>query len=779
MMKKHSTTIALIVLFFAGIIGLKLADMAAIPTAEQLRQSSGLVFPGLKDVPEGDITRVEVLQHPEGGDRRLVFERKGEAWQIIEPVDTAADSPRLDALVQNLKSLRASPEAGTIRKESANFGLKTPRATILAFKKGEPTALARLDIGKASRDRVYVRAGEDAGIEVVESRIFQGVDKPVVDWRDRSLFNIPTFQVLGFKITTPKQTVDAERRQNQWKLTQPFNAPGNDTKIEETLAELTSLQVAAGEKGFVADNVKDYKPYGLDEGATKVELFTAKGPTQPYVVYIGKASPDEPTRRFARRGDQDDVILVEGKELNGLGLDPYKFRGQKVADLSPSLVDRLEIKVSGRDFTLSRTANGWVLLSPTQEMADADTIPRLLSTLADLQASEFLGAESVPQPELDPPLITVKAWQGKPGSPLPKEPIAKRDDPPAVDLKLGRHDALRKSIYGRIGEEPAILAIPDTFLKELPSDSFAYRNRQVVDLNPPEVSRLVVERDGQELTLERGLSNDPNRWKMTAPVEASADNESITKILLILSKLTAQRFVADNLDKAREYGLDNPSVTVRWTISPNGMPTASEGSQTKTLRIGSRVPKQDALYYANLLGSPMVFTVLEGAAIPFHEEFRSRQVVSFPMKQVDRVTLTWPDQTLAFGHHPTPRGGPQDWNPLPGSEKPSFDLSRVDSLVNDLSRFRTRKFMQYKGPFPKGTGLDKPRLTLRVDLVKGTKPLFLRVGEPMNAEEFYATVDQGDAGTVFLLSGSGWPDLLKPPVKVLELPKDVFAPVPK
>ncbi len=786
-MKKQQTTIVLLILFFAGLIGLKLADIAAIPTAEQLRQTSGLVLPELKDTTQAQIQRLELVQYPAAGsskespkERRIVFERRGEGWQIVEPIEAAADPARLEILVQNIKNLRKSPEAGTLSEDASKFGFSPPRATVRAFGSDAKTALATLDVGKAMRDRLYVRPGKDGGIEVVESRIFQGIDQPVVDWRDRSIFNLPTFQVLGFKVSVPGHSVQAERREKRWQLTAPFSAPADDMKIEETLAELTSLKVIDGEKGFVADNARDLSVYGLDKDATKVELFSARGPAQPYVLLLGKTSPDDPNKRYALRADQDDVLLVDNKSLKDLGIDPYKFRGKRVAEFDPSLVDFLEIKAFGKVFTLSHTTGGWVLVKPERTVADADSIPALIMTLNTLQASEFLNSSQVPQPELDNPPTVVRVWQGKRGKDLPKEPITERKDPPTVTLKLGRHDILRKTVYGRVGDEPAILAIPDPFLKVLPQNQFAYRNRQIVTLSPPEVSRITLDRDGREFTLERGLSKDPNRWQMLAPIAAPADNESITKILLILSQLTAERWVADNLDDSKSFGLDDPSVTVSWTTSPNGMPTASaEGSETKTLRIGARVPKQDALYYANLLGSPAVFTIPEGAVLPFHEEFRDRRVLSFAVKQVERVKLSWPKHSLSFSHHPTPRGGPQDWSLEPSGDKDHFDLSRIDSLVSDLSRFRTRKFLQHKGSISTGTGLETPKLVVHVELGKEARPIDLRVGNPFGGGEFFATLDRGNQGTVFLLSGTGWSELLKEPGALPELPDDVFAPEPK
>ncbi|MHC5539008.1 DUF4340 domain-containing protein [Singulisphaera rosea] len=779
-MKKHHTTIVLLTLFFTGLIVLWWADYAEIPTAEQLRRASGLVLPELNDVQAGEVRRVEVDQlagKSEGTDatRHLVFERRGEGWQLIKPVDVAADPSRIEALVRNLKLLKRVPDAGTIVDPANQFGFDPAQAVIRAFGKDAKTLLATLEVGKAVRDRLYVRPAGQTGVEVVDGRPFQGISQPLADWRDKAVFNLPSFLVAGFSVSGPSRDLKAERLEGHWKLSSPIRALAEDSKVEEALGELTSLTVSEGTKGFVADDVRDLNPYGLEKDPMKVELVPPPGRGQPQTLLVGKAVSDKPEKFYAVRSDQNDVFVVDAKGFRELGLNPNALRSKKVTDFIPALADRIRIEAYNHVFDLARTTNGWELLRPTRERADAESIPGLLTKLSELETSEFFGEDKVSNPELDPPLLTLKVWQALPGKKPAPEPSPERTDAPRVDLKFGRHDALRKAAYARVEGDRTILVFPDAFLALLPKNEFAFRNRSVVSLSPSQVTQLSVARDGQTFTLVGGSASDPNRWRVTSPIEAPANDEAVTKALLILSHLTAERLVADSKTDGKPYGFDSPNMTVSWVV-----PDDKGQFVTKTLVVGAKFPGKE-FWFAKATDVPYIFTVPDGAILPFHEEFRSRRVLSFAPKQVKGLTLRWADRTLAFAHSPTPRGGPGDWSPLSGTDVSGFDVSRIDTLASDLSRFQTRKFLQYKGAIPESSGLKAPRLTVEIQPAAPSAPIVLRIGNAFGEGEFQATTDTGADGAVFLISGTGWADLLKPEASASksELPDDVFAPAPK
>lgn len=772
-MKKHHTIIVLLTLFFTGLIILWWADYADVPTNEELRQRSELVLPELRDTSTADIRQIEVTQRvgeaagASSKSRRLRFERRGEGWQLLEPADAAADPPRLESLAQNLKHLRKSPYAGSISESASSFELDPPRATIRAMGK-DGKVLASLDIGKVIRDQLYVRPGGAPGIEVVDARAFQGIEQPAEDWRDQAVFSLPTFQVVGFSVSGRGRKVKGERLGGHWRLTEPIRSLADDVKVEEVLAELTSLRVAGGSKGFVADGVKDLQPYGLGQDALRVELVPVSERGTPQVLLIGSKSPDSPENVYAKRHDQDDVILINGKGLMDLGSTPNALRSKKVTDFNPALVNHIRIEAHAHVFDLVRTQTGWDLVLPSRTKVDVQNLAGLVGKLNDLQASEFFDPSQIPNPELDPPLMRIKVWQMKPGQKPPAGPTSAGQGAPDVDLALGRHDALRKTVYGRIEGESTILALPDPLLEVLPRDQFAYRDRSILTLSPTEVTRLTIEQNGRAVTLTPGQARDPNRWQMIAPVEAAANDEAVTKVLMILSNLGADRLISDSTTDLKPFGLDKPTLTVSW----------STASAMRSLRVGAKMRGKETSY-ASVDGYPYIFTLTDSVVLPFREEFRDRHVFSFPLKNVQGIVLSRGARTLRFVHHPTPQGGPSDWNAEQGPTGSEFSLSRIDALASDLGKLQTRKFIQYRGLFPDSTGLRSPQLTIAVQMADRAGNRELRVGNPAGGEEYYATSATGPEGPVFLLSGTGWSALLSSASTTgSELPADVFAPSP-
>src|SRR5205814_1175426 len=88
----------------------------------------------------------------------------------------------------------------------------------------------------------------------------------------------------------------AVRDEGHWRLDRPFSAVADDDKVEGMVAELTSLRIATGRKGFVANDVKDKDTakYGLDPPTMTIELRPAIGPGKLQTLLVGK-----PRRRRA------------------------------------------------------------------------------------------------------------------------------------------------------------------------------------------------------------------------------------------------------------------------------------------------------------------------------------------------------------------------------------------------------------------------------------------------------------------------------------------------
>lgn len=789
----YKSTIVLLVLFFAGLGVLLWAEYAKVPTEEQRRAMLQRVLPDLVDVPVNDVRRLEIERANEKSKDRLVLTRRDDgAWQMLEPVNAAADLGLVNTLVQNLRELRKSPDAGAIVGDPTPYGLKSPEATVRVFGREGTTQLAVLEVGKSMKERRYVRPKGAEGIEVVDSRLFSALDSPVVDWRDRTVLRVPSFRVESVSIREPERGIDlkASREERHWRLLRPVAVPADDDKVEGLVAELAALRVVDGEQGFVADDVKDLGPYGLDKPAMTIEVAPFSSTGKPQVLLIGHPVPDRPTEVYALRGDQDDVLRIDVKTLREAIPNVNSLRSKRVVSFVPARVERLRIDSAGKVFEIGRGANAWRLLLPAEGQADSASVQSVLTRLEKLEASEFLDSGQVAEPGRDSPSFRIRLWQREPGSTRPSESAPETSasvEPPRVDLRIGRHDVVRKTLYAQIEGDTTILALPDNFLDVLPKNEFAFRDRTVSTLDPARVRRLTVDRGRGRVSVEapgsgaRGLS-----WRMVEPVEAAADDQSITALLTTLSNLHAESWESDQVGDGKAFGLDSPRIRVTWTLSSalraepgklglgSSAPEAPGVAPSGTLRLGRQKPGSLSSY-ANIEGDPRVFTLGPTLVLPFEGELRNKTVLTLAVKALERIVLRWPTRTLTLVKQVNASGEP-DWRPEPGYDASGFEVIKLREMAAGLARLQTPRYLQHTGPIAAEAGFNPPRLAAEFHTASDSRPRVLEIGASLPGVGFAAKTDPGAQGAVFVLPTSeAWEALVKTPRRHDDLPDDVFA----
>ena len=228
-------------------------------------------MPALLDVPEANIRKLAIerglgapgLRAPRPGHGPLADGRAEGRGGRADAAGDPGSKPQGPAQVARLgerRRARRTRLAWLLRVATVRLWADRVRQT--GTSTDEP--IATLAVGKTVRGIRYVRPGGTEAIEVADSKLLSAVDLPVADWREQVVMGVPTFQVASVTIKRAGQVIRAERdERGRWRLTAPVHAPANPAKIESLLAALSSLRVVDGEKGFVADNVKDFAPFGL------------------------------------------------------------------------------------------------------------------------------------------------------------------------------------------------------------------------------------------------------------------------------------------------------------------------------------------------------------------------------------------------------------------------------------------------------------------------------------------------------------------------------------
>ena len=787
--------IILVILFFVALAAYYTARRLGVPTASQLRARVGLVVPELLEKSPADIQKIEISS----GKDRLTLDRGAgadRAWYVSSKGRVLADSSRVDYFLSTLKQLRPVAGADPIVAEPKKFGLEPPEKIVKIYGNDAAKPIATLEIGASHSEDRYVREAGRKEIEVVQGALVAGVDLLPIDWRDRSAFQISSFSVDRIKVGGAGRDLDVKKEGETWRLESPIRAVADPAKLEGIVAEIAGLRAVEGEKGFVADDVKDFSAYGLDRPTMTIDA-TPSGSTEPQKLAIGAKLADNPNLAYARRLDQDDVMLVDISKIVDLGTDSPSLRSKRISDLNIERADFMLIVHGDKELALVKRRGIWRILFPKAALADAPAMIALLTKLRDLETTVFLTPEKAPGSGVDHPSIVVKVWQGAVSDPSSDTPQASETATaeekneriliprgrPNLWLEIGRADPLKKTIYARTEGDPAILAIPDAFLDVLPVEPIMIRDRGLTAESPALIDRVKIRRGEVERVVEPPKAKNSPDWVMTAPVRAPADTQTINRLIPLLASLRAERLVSESPKNLRDFGLLPPVLSVTWRVrsEPTGKPSdAPNSGEETTLIIGKEVPDRKEERFAMISGNPVLFTLGKNALSILFGEIRDRRVHEFDINLVDRVSIRRRDRglDLALSRKISPGGIPDSWVVDPTSDVKSFDRMVIQSLLTNCSRLIVGSFIQDQGAFPKESGLVPPRLTITIHVRGELADRVVKLGASAPGGAILATADAGDSGAIFDLNESMWRDALKEPAPPA-IPEIPFAPAAK
>lgn len=217
------------------------------------------------------------------------------------------------------------------------------------------------------------------------------------------------------------------------------------------------------------------------------------------------------------------------------------------------------------------------------------------------------------------------------------------------------------------------------------SDEAAKARKRLVELDPKEVSRLVLERTDQPKV---ELVRKDGRWSLEGPKGGAADAVTADGLAADLARLDLLGETRTEFDPAA-HGLAAPRVKVTVTTTDG---------KTRTILFGDPVPGADATAAAadGRLGS-VKFAPIAQLTKPY-DEYRSKSLLDVPTSEIERVTVVrGPNRVVAV------RDG-SGWR----LEQPVADLasgSFVDQLLADLAGVRATEF-------PTVAAADMPRIGL-------------------------------------------------------------------
>jgi hypothetical protein len=231
-------------------------------------------------------------------------------------------------------------------------------------------------------------------------------------------------------------------------------------------------------------------------------------------------------------------------------------------------------------------------------------------------------------------------------------------------------------------------------------------------LSPAAGKRMALVRDGE--------------WRLTEPIQSPADAFVLRGLLAALAGLKGERPVEDATQDLRPYGLDRPTLFLVFEAA----------GRWYNLRIGAKTPVGDHFYASGDQENRVVLIAAseESALNKSLLDLRGKEPFTLKTDEIDRIEISRREGTLVLA-----RSEGKGWQ---AATNPALKLktAKVESLLNQLTSLRARRFAEGPEAARARLGLNPPRL--RLTLFAKERRENLLVGAPGSNRNIYAASDQ-------------------------------------
>ncbi|MEY2528499.1 MAG: hypothetical protein QOJ05_589 [Verrucomicrobiota bacterium] len=549
---KTKTTLLLLAVVIAVAAYIKFFESKG-PNTEEAKRRAGNVVNFERDALEG----IVILN----GDDKIDLRKQGQKWRLEAPFKDQADRGAIENLLANLDSWQKydSIPASEIARDKGKldeFGLSKGKLKLKLIGKEMPPEIT-FGNDAALQGKMYVRVGDGNDVFIAAQSVRNDIAKKAEDFRDKKLTDLATAQVTRALLKTAAGDMEMEKKGDNWEIVKPLHARGDDQKITDLLAQVTTAQI----QQFVAEDRGDLRPYGLAEPRGSITLFAGDDKTGQSlqigapVAGTGEKDKDQVYVRFTAR---NAVYSLPKKIEELLSIKPADLRDRHLVRIDPNILDRITIEAAGREKTvLARTDENWTIANKNNERANGGEVTRMLDLIRAEQVTRFVEdvASDLPKYGLDKPQLQVifSSFSSE------NTPESTAGEHPFASIAFGKIEG--GDVYARLDDEPFIVAVRSKLLENIFADPLQWQELAIFRFKPDEVQKLTVTTD-REYALVR---NDKKEW-IWAKGSEPINSVNVQSLLNTLTVLRAVRWAGATNPG---HGLDKPQLTITFTTSPD------------------------------------------------------------------------------------------------------------------------------------------------------------------------------------------------------------------
>lgn len=545
---KTKTTLLLLAVVVAVAVYIKYYESKGPNTEEAKRQAQNVInF-------ERDALEGIVIQN---GDDKIELRKQDQKWRIEAPFKDQADRGAVENLLADLDGWQKfdSIPAKEIAKDNSRldeYGLSKGKLKLKLLGKDAPPEIT-FGNDAALQGKMYVRVGDGSDVIIAAQSVRNDIAKKPEEFRDKKLTDLTTAQVTRMLLKTTAGEMELEKKSDHWEIIKPLRARGDDQKINDLLAQVTTAQI----QQFIAEDRGDLRPYGLAEPRGSIALFSADDKTGQ-TLQIGGVPEKEKEQVYVRFTARNAVYTLPKKIEEILAVKPADLRDRHLVRIDTNILDRITIDALEKGKTvLARKDENWTIASRNNQPANSGEVNRLLSLLQVEQVTKFVEdvASDLPKYGLDKPQLqlTFSSFASE------NTPETTAGEHPFATIAFGKIEG--ENVYARLGDEPFIVAVRRSLLDSIFTDPLQWQELAIFRFKPDEVHKFTVVTDRESALIR----NENKEWiwvKGSEPI----NQVNVQSMLNTLTVLRAARWAGATTPA---HGVDKPQLAITFTTSPD------------------------------------------------------------------------------------------------------------------------------------------------------------------------------------------------------------------
>jgi len=362
---------------------------------------------------------------------------------------------------------------------------------------------------------------------------------------EESLLRTRQEEITAVEILRPQQEgILLSKEGGKWMLERPVQTSADNSTVDVLLRDLSR---AVRDRTFSEGRTR-LEEYGLHEPAMTLKI-QADG--KAHTLLIGNKDFTG-SHVYVQFQGEPEVFLTSQVLFSTAGKDLMEWRDKRVLVIDRDNLQVIEVINSANTIRIIRQDEEWYLESPIQEHADQNAVSSLLSTVEFGEAQEFVTdeAQELKSYGLDPPAATLRVQHEEEGWRV---------------LELGQQKG--EHTLARNPERASVFTVSQEIRDKLSQDVLAFRNKDVLDVEQNQISRIVIHRKEDE---EISLRYEDYTWIVESP-DAQKDQEALS--YKFWYPITEIRFASIQDEESDRMNFPEPDVEVIVTLNDGSQRT--------------------------------------------------------------------------------------------------------------------------------------------------------------------------------------------------------------